>query len=164
MTLDGRRQPTLGSDRSGSRTRSMRYASAGAKCCRRSQCWHPCTVTNAYVRTGYRSSSHPERLSHRKLVLQLHFEVGPCGGGHHDTEFSANPGGDAIWVYAECYQDGQLVYAQYVEADANNEAVLSLGPTPSWTGGSASCTAEEGYFNRSGRWHTVAETTFEVSG
>ena len=80
------------------------------------------------------------------------------------TTARVNPGGDAIWVYAECFQDDVLVYAQYVETDANNQAVLSLGPTPSWTGGPASCTAEEGYFNRSGRWHTVADTTFEVSG
>jgi hypothetical protein len=80
------------------------------------------------------------------------------------TIATVNPGGSGAWARAQCYQDGTLVYAQYVEADSTNQATFSLGPTPLWTGGSATCTAEEGYWGSSGRWRTVAETTFDVSG
>jgi hypothetical protein len=80
------------------------------------------------------------------------------------TTATVNPGGSGSWAFAQCYQGGTLVYAQYVEADSTNRATFTLGPTPLWTGGSANCTAEEGVWGSSGRWRTVAETTFDVSG
>lgn len=76
---------------------------------------------------------------------------------------TVNPGG-SVMVHAECFQGGTLVYAQYVAPDSNNQAMLTLGPTPSWSGGDADCTAEEGYFGGGGRWHSVASTTFHVFG
>jgi hypothetical protein len=76
---------------------------------------------------------------------------------------TVNPGGDA-WVRARCYQAGTRVYEQYVRVDANNQAVLTLGPTPSWTRGSADCTAEELSLTSKGRWQVLAKTVFYVSG
>jgi hypothetical protein len=75
---------------------------------------------------------------------------------------TVNPGGD-VYVRARCYQNGVHVYEQYVRVDSNNRAVLQLGPTPLWSGGAASCTAEEGSFGRNQRWHTIARTSFSVS-
>jgi hypothetical protein len=86
----------------------------------------------------------------------------PDGAFADSTTATVNPGG-GTWVYAACSQGGKVVYAQYVQADANNHAVLSLGPTPNWTGGSASCIAQEGSWGNNGRWHVLASTTFAAS-
>jgi hypothetical protein len=80
------------------------------------------------------------------------------------TTATVNPGGEKVWVHARCWQDGTLVYEQYVKVDANNQAVLNLGPTPMWTSGAADCDAREGYWARNNRWRTVASTTFHVAG
>ena len=99
---------------------------------------------------------------------------GNGGGGEHsitvpDGTFAGtamatvNPGGDNAWVHAECFQDGSLVYVQNVEVDENSHAMLTFGPTPSWTGGSADCTADELRWNGK-RFRTLASTTFHVDG
>ena len=79
------------------------------------------------------------------------------------TISSFNPGG-TVWAFAQCYQGGTLVYAQYVKASSSNTATFTLGPTPMWQGGDADCTAQEGYWGRNGRWRVVASTTFHVDG
>ena len=79
------------------------------------------------------------------------------------TTATVNPGGDS-WVRGRCSQAGVLVYEQYVRVDANNQAVLTLGPTPSWTSGAATCTAEELSLGRNARWKVLATTDFSVSG
>lgn len=84
----------------------------------------------------------------------------PDGTYGDTTVATVNPGGD-VWVRARCYQ-GSLVYEQYVKVNADNQATLSLGPTPSWTGGDATCTAQEGEFTRNNRWRVLAETTFNA--
>lgn len=89
----------------------------------------------------------------------------PDGAFASTTTATANPGGENTWVMAECFQNGTIVYRQYVKVDATTfQATLTLGPTPSWVSGAASCRGEEGTWSRSGRWHVVATTTFEVSG
>ena len=77
------------------------------------------------------------------------------------TTATANPGGDA-WVHVYCYQAGSVALETWGKVDVNNQLVLQLGPTPSWSSGAASCVAHEGYFGRNGRWHVLAETTFNV--
>lgn len=79
------------------------------------------------------------------------------------TTATLNPGG-TVWAFAQCYQDGTLVYAQYVKASSTNTATFTLGPTPMWQGGDADCTAQEGYWGKNGRWRVVAATTFHVDG
>jgi hypothetical protein len=73
---------------------------------------------------------------------------------------TTNPG---LWVRASCVQSGTVVYQQYVTADSAGQAVLTLGPTPMWSGGSASCKADAGGFSSSGSWKTQVSTTFSVS-
>ena len=88
----------------------------------------------------------------------------PDGTFAGTTTATVNPGGENTWVFAECAQGGTVVYRQYVKAGADQTAVLTLGPTPSWTGGGATCFAQEGYWFKGSRWRVVAETTFNVSG
>jgi hypothetical protein len=78
------------------------------------------------------------------------------------TTATANPGGDA-WVRIFCYRGGDKVLGAYERVNGDNQATFRLGPTPSWSSGGASCTAEEGSFAKGSRWRTVAETTFEVA-
>lgn len=87
----------------------------------------------------------------------------PDGAFAGTTTATVNPGGSGTWAYARCYQDGTLVYAQYVRANSDNQAMFTLGPTPMWQSGAADCTAEEGTWGRNGRWRVVADTTFHVS-
>lgn len=68
---------------------------------------------------------------------------------------------DDVWVRAWCYQDGELVYQQHVRTDGG-EAVLTLGPTPSWDSGAADCDAEAGIWHNN-RWKRWAGTSFQVS-
>ena len=85
----------------------------------------------------------------------------PDGAYGGTTVATVNPGGD-VWVRARCYQGGNLVYEQYVRPGGDNQATLTLGPTPNWTSGDADCTAQEGSFGRTNRWKAVAETTFNA--
>lgn len=81
------------------------------------------------------------------------------------TTATANPGDDGTWVMAECFQNGTVVYRQYVKVDpTTHQATLTLGPTPSWSSGAASCRAEEGTWFKGSRWRVLATTTFEVTG
>ena len=84
----------------------------------------------------------------------------PDGTYGDTTVATVNPGGD-VWVRARCYQGG-LVYEQYAKANGDNQATLTLGPTPNWTGGDASCIAQEGTFGKTNRWKVLAETTFNA--
>ena len=70
----------------------------------------------------------------------------------------------ASWVRARCYQGGALVFEQYRQFDASRTATITLGPTPSWSGGSANCTAEDGYWRRGTTWRVTSSTTFAVAG
>jgi hypothetical protein len=79
------------------------------------------------------------------------------------TTATLNPGGSTSWGFARCYQSGTLVYTQYVRGDSSNQAMFTLGPTPNWTGGSANCVAQEGYWSN-GRWRVLAETDFLARG
>ncbi|MCI0583758.1 MAG: hypothetical protein L0227_12875 [Chloroflexi bacterium] len=89
----------------------------------------------------------------------------PDGTFGSTTTATANPGGEGTWVKAECFQDGTIVYRQYVKVDpVTHQATLNLGPTPSWTSGAATCTGEEGYWAKSSRWRVLATTTFEAAG
>ena len=67
------------------------------------------------------------------------------------------------WAHATCSQSGMTVYEQYVATTAG-QATFTLGPTPLWSGGAASCTAEAGNWSINGRWVVAASTTFSVSG
>jgi len=78
------------------------------------------------------------------------------------TVAHANPGGAGTWIHVTCTQSGQVVETQWSPVDANNEAVIGLGPTPSWSGGGASCVGEEGYFSN-GRYHVQDKTAFTVA-
>ncbi len=75
------------------------------------------------------------------------------------TTATTTPG---LWVKADCYQGGKLVYEDYERADSAGLAVLPLGPTMLWTGGSANCIAQAG--TDDGRFKPSATTTFSVSG
>ena len=77
---------------------------------------------------------------------------------------TVDPAGGSIWVDARCYQSGKLVYEQWSAVNGSLQATLTLGPTPSWTSGAASCTATANQLQRSGRFKQLASTTFSVSG
>jgi len=68
---------------------------------------------------------------------------------------------DHPWVSVACFQSGRLVYKQYhgLFAGYYTDPVFTLGPTPNWTGGSASCVGTLLYF-ANGREHSLATTSF----
>lgn len=70
---------------------------------------------------------------------------------------------DQPWVSVACYQSRVLVYKQYhgLFAGYYTDAVFTLGPTMSWTGGGASCVGTLLYFSN-GREHSLATTSFTV--
>lgn len=85
--------------------------------------------------------------------------------GVYGSTVTATVSPAGLWVYAECSQNRSMVYGQYVQSDANGQAVLQLGPTSWWTGGSADCIAQAGNWSaRNGQWVTQGSTTFHVSG
>lgn len=70
----------------------------------------------------------------------------------------------ATWVRALCYQNGRLVLEQYRAFNSTRTATLTLGPTPSWSGGSATCTAQDGYWRNGSTWRVTSTSSFSVSG
>jgi len=78
------------------------------------------------------------------------------------TTATANPGGDGTWVSVTCQQGDKVVLTAWSQVDSANKATFMMGPTPSWSGGAATCTAEEGYFSN-GRWRVQDKTSFDVA-
>jgi len=76
---------------------------------------------------------------------------------------TATTGAAYNWAHAKCSQGGVVVYEQWVKADGSRHATFTLGPTPMWQSGSASCWAEDGTWSHS-RWRQSNTTTFSVSG
>jgi hypothetical protein len=108
------------------------------------------------------------------LMIGTAFAGKPTGGGSTTSNFqvadgryastTTASGGTGTWVHARCYQNGKMVYEQYVKYGTTKTATLTLGPTPSWSGGSASCTGEDGWWQNGSRWRVNATDAFSVSG
>ncbi len=85
---------------------------------------------------------------------------------HGDTVVAvANPGGDKVYVFAQCWLlDGTYVFAAYYPV-VNGQA--SIGPlaATTWPNAAANCTAQEGYFMRDGfgKWVMLAKDEFSVA-
>ncbi len=100
--------------------------------------------------------------------------AGKPGSGGSTTAFRVDDGvfaGNTLahqgsstntWVRAMCYQGGVKVFEQYRSYDGG-VASLTLGPTPMWESGAATCTAQEGSWRRGTTWRAGASTTFSVS-
>ena len=69
-------------------------------------------------------------------------------------------------VNAQCYQNGARVYTEshgFFEGAWFGQT-FTLGPTPSWSGGDADCTARIVTYSRNGRENTLATMSFHVYG
>jgi hypothetical protein len=94
-------------------------------------------------------------------------------GGGSSSSFSVDDGrfaatttahrGTGSWVHARCYQGGSLVYEQFLKYGTTGTATLTLGPTPLWTSGGASCVGEDGWWQNGTRWRVNATDAFAVS-
>ena len=73
-------------------------------------------------------------------------------------------GGSGEWAHIICMQNGQTALLSWEPTDSTGHASFQLGPTSSWTSGSASCTGQAGHYDNRSRWQTDASTTFSVSG
>lgn len=85
-------------------------------------------------------------------------------GGTTTATVSKPPAG--TWVVSTCYQDGSPVIFNRLEADAQGQAVLTLGPTEGYVSGigGADCTAEAKYWNlKRQRWVSLGTTSFQVA-
>lgn len=68
------------------------------------------------------------------------------------------------WVNLSCYQNGTWVSGQWQGFFPGYPwgQTFTLGPTPSWQGGAADCTARLVKFGRNGRETTLATANFHV--
>jgi hypothetical protein len=73
---------------------------------------------------------------------------------------------DYPWVTVKCLQNGRLVYKQSNGIFPTSLGqVFTLGPTPSWSGGGADCTAtleDWDSYSRNGHISTLASMGFHV--
>lgn len=67
-----------------------------------------------------------------------------------------------FWVRGYCYQGGTMVWTQS-GISSGGKLTFHLGPTPSWTSGSAECVAEHGFW-RGTKWVPESSTTFTAHG
>ena len=70
-----------------------------------------------------------------------------------------------FWARVDCSQDGKVVYAQY--ADLTPPLVQSgftFGPTPSWSGGGATCTVRLFGMSNGAFGRALASDDFEAQG
>ena len=87
----------------------------------------------------------------------------PTEGLVESFEGSGKVPDGGYWARADCYQDDHVVYAQYADLTPPTvQSGFTFGPTPSWSGGAASCTIrlfkmQNGAFSRA-----LATDTFEV--
>ena len=80
--------------------------------------------------------------------------------------FEISTNADRPQVNAECFQNGERVYSEWEGFfdGAVGDRVFKLGPTPSWSGGAADCTARIVEWSSNGRQRTLASTRFSVAG
>jgi len=83
---------------------------------------------------------------------------GPFGG----TTVASTNAAAGQWVREYCVSADGGALVDYRITDDNGQAVLSLGPTPTWSSGGASCNASLGTWDGNGNWQTSASTTFNV--
>jgi hypothetical protein len=91
--------------------------------------------------------------------------VVPDGTWGGTVDAAANPGGENVYVFAQCWlQDGTYVFAAYYPVIGGQASVGPLKAT-TWPNAAANCTAKEGYFMRDGwgKWVTLAEDAFSVA-
>jgi hypothetical protein len=72
---------------------------------------------------------------------------------------------DYPWVQNRCWKGDKLVYEEWHGFFAGYRfgQTFTLGPTPSWSGGDANCTAR--LVNKSnGRYQTLATASYSVTG
>lgn len=67
-----------------------------------------------------------------------------------------------LWVRGYCFQGGEMVWTQSGVASGGT-LTFYLGPTPSWSSGSADCVAEYGSW-RGMKWVPESSTTFTTHG
>jgi len=85
--------------------------------------------------------------------------------GTYATTTTAHRGSSgAQWVHAKCSQNGTVVYEQWIRYGTAWTGTLTLGPTPSWKGGAASCWAEDGWWQNGTRWRVIATDAFAAAG
>ena len=72
-------------------------------------------------------------------------------------------GKSGLYVRVSCTQDGATVLVAVERTDANGQATFQMGPSPTWTSGSASCLGQAGHFDNRGRFQIDASTTFNVA-
>jgi hypothetical protein len=73
-------------------------------------------------------------------------------------------GGTVAWVHIYCrVTDGSVGLDTWRRPAVDGSFSVVLGPTPSWTGGGASCKADAGSFSRNGRFNVAGSTTFGVT-
>jgi len=84
-------------------------------------------------------------------------------GGVFAGTSAVQAGGASWWAHARCSQAGTVVYEQWVKTDESGRGAFTNGPSPMWTGGAASCWAENGTWSNS-RFRSAGTTTFNVSG
>ena len=67
-------------------------------------------------------------------------------------------------VEARCYRNGVQVYSEFhgFFEGAWFGQIFTLGPTPSWSGGDADCTARLFVYTKRGTQSTLATTSFHV--
>jgi hypothetical protein len=78
------------------------------------------------------------------------------------TSIATKSGSTITWAHALCYKGGTLVYEQYLKYGTATKVTFTLGPTPMWTGGGATCTGQGGYFQNA-RFRAVATDPFTVT-
>ena len=104
------------------------------------------------------------------LSLVMVVDQGTAGTSFSDTvTFNVSTGVTAYpWVTVKCYQDGRLVSQESngvfpTSLDKN----FQLGPSPSWAGGAATCTATlENWdsYSKHGTISAIASMSFDVAG
>ena len=71
---------------------------------------------------------------------------------------------DFPWVQNLCWQDGRLVYEQWhgLWSGYYRDPIFTLGPTPSWGGGGATCEGRLVRQANGGQMQTLATTSYQV--
>jgi len=92
----------------------------------------------------------------------------------NQVTFNIKTGASQPWVTVTCWQNGRAVYGQYwgfwsgyspdaITSTMAADGVFTLGSTPLWTSGAASCTAKLSSFSKNGRESVLSTLSFSVA-
>lgn len=120
-------------------------------------------VTNFFIQYPQNFQQEAARGGNSKYTITLLTTYPVFAGSAYFNVTGGNISTGEMWLLNSCNQNSTVVYQQYLKiAPDGNSGPFTLGPTPSWSGDGAECSATVKLF-RNGSFRSQGTITYTVA-